>query len=57
MAEEKKGGFHAFEQRVHQLEEEDAKAQKSAPGQGEGAKRDVKEERKEGSTPRSPGRT
>ncbi len=48
MADEKKGGFHAFEQRVHQLEEEDAKAaQKSAPGTGQGGKRDVKEERKE----------
>jgi hypothetical protein len=47
MAEEKKGGFHAFEQRVHQLEEEDRKAEKSAPGTGEAGKRDVKEERKE----------
>lgn len=49
MAEEKKGGgFHAFEQRVHQLEEEDAKAaQKSAPGTGQGGKPDVKEELKE----------
>jgi hypothetical protein len=50
MPEVKKGGgFHAFEQRVHQIEEEDAKAQRSAPGQSEGAaKRETsKEERKE----------
>ncbi len=25
MAEQKKGGFHALEQRIHQMEEEDAK--------------------------------
>ena len=49
MAEVKKGGgFHAFEQRVHQIEEEDAKAaQKSAPGASEAAKRESKEEEKE----------
>jgi hypothetical protein len=47
MAEEKKGGFHAFEQRVHQLEEEDARARKSAPGESDAAKRESKEEKKE----------
>jgi hypothetical protein len=49
MPEVKKGGgFHAFEQRVHQIEEEDAKAQRSAPGQSEGAKRESsRDERKE----------
>ncbi len=47
MAETKKGGgFHAFEQRVHQIEEDDAKAaQKAAPGGSEGAKRESKEEK------------
>ncbi|HSM93976.1 MAG TPA: hypothetical protein VLT47_13920 [Anaeromyxobacteraceae bacterium] len=52
MAEVKKGGgFHAFEQRVHQLEEEDAKAEKKVQGTTEGAKRTTPEapkaERKE----------
>jgi hypothetical protein len=30
MAEQKKKGFHAFEDRVHELEEEDAKQRESA---------------------------
>ncbi len=30
MAEAKKGGFHALEQRIHQIEEEDAKKEASA---------------------------
>jgi hypothetical protein len=30
MAEQKKRGFHALEQRIHQLEEEDAKQQASS---------------------------
>ncbi|MGB8930928.1 MAG: hypothetical protein WCC48_06725 [Anaeromyxobacteraceae bacterium] len=47
MAEMKKGGgFHALEQRIHQIEDEDAKAEKSAQGQSESAKREAKEEPK-----------
>ncbi len=30
MAEQKKGGFHALEQRIHQMEEEDAKKEAAA---------------------------
>ena len=36
MPEERKRGFHALEQRIHQMEEEDAKGEsagRSAPGQ------------------------
>jgi hypothetical protein len=40
MAETKKGGFHAFEQRVHQIEEEDREAERKS-SQG-GAPREVK---------------
>jgi hypothetical protein len=30
MAEQKKGGFHALEERIHQMEEEDAKREREA---------------------------
>lgn len=37
MAEQKKRGFHALEQRIHQMEEEDSKKQQhaNAPQQGQ----------------------
>ncbi|HEU0055424.1 MAG TPA: hypothetical protein VFQ39_19690 [Longimicrobium sp.] len=35
MAEQqKKGGFHALEQRIHQMEEEDAKREREAKSEG-----------------------
>ncbi len=36
MPEQKKGGFHALEERIHQMEEEDAK-QAQREGAAEGA--------------------
>ncbi len=38
MAEQKKGGFHALEQRIHQIEEEDAKQEQ---GRVRGARREA----------------
>jgi hypothetical protein len=47
MAEVKKGGgFHALEQRIHQIEDEDAKAEKAASRTSESAKHEAKEEPK-----------
>jgi hypothetical protein len=38
MAEQqKKGGFHALEQRIHQMEEEDAKREQEAASEGDRA--------------------
>jgi hypothetical protein len=48
MAEEKKRGFHAFEDRVHQIEEEDR--QRESPSQGP-----TKDARIERGAPRPPG--
>ncbi|GEJ55536.1 hypothetical protein [Anaeromyxobacter diazotrophicus] len=42
MAETKKGGFHALEERIHQLEEDDKKREQQAsaePERGRGSKR------------------
>lgn len=39
MAEEKKRGFGALEQRIHQMEEEDAKKERSASGESGGGQR------------------
>jgi len=33
MAEERKRGFHGLEQRIHEMEEEDAKREKATSGQ------------------------
>jgi hypothetical protein len=46
MAEQKKKGFQAFEDRVHELEEEDAKQRESA------SERQVKDAGTERGTPR-----
>lgn len=46
MAEEKKRGFGAFEKRVHELEEEEARKQRSTSGE-EGARREEEKERPE----------
>ena len=35
MAEQKKGGFHALEERIHQMEEEDAKREREAAAERE----------------------
>jgi len=49
MAETKKGGgFHAFEQRVHEIEEEDRKEErKGKPTQADAPKQATPPERKE----------
>lgn len=39
MAETKKRGFHALEERIHQMEEEDAKQEKRATTESEEAPR------------------
>ncbi len=39
MAEQKKRGFHALEQRIHELEAEDAKSERGAPGAASGERR------------------
>lgn len=36
MADTKKRGFHALEQRIHEMEEEDAKQEKNASSQEKG---------------------
>jgi hypothetical protein len=47
MAEEKKRGFHALEERIHQLEEEDTKAaRESAPKPQEPTRGDGQPERR-----------
>ena len=50
MAEQKKGSFHALEQRIHQIEEEDAKrdqargtAERREPGTEAGTERDAQQ--------------
>lgn len=49
MAETKQGGFHAFEKRVHQIEEEDREAErKGQAGEPAGAAREAKPEEKTG---------
>jgi hypothetical protein len=50
MAETKQGGFHAFEKRVHQIEEADREAErKGQSSQSGGATRETKPEEKSGS--------
>ena len=46
MAETKQGGFHAFEQRVHQIEEEDREAEKKGQGGTTGPTRQATPEEK-----------
>ncbi len=47
MAETKQGGFHAFEQRVHQMEEEDREAErKGQPAPSGAPSRQAKPEEK-----------
>jgi hypothetical protein len=46
MAETKQGGFHAFEQRVHQIEEADREAERKGKTGETGAPREAKPEEK-----------
>jgi hypothetical protein len=46
MAEQKKRGFHALEERIHQMEEEDTKAARESAPQNQEAPRDAKQERR-----------
>jgi hypothetical protein len=49
MAETKQGGFHAFEQRVHQIEEADREAErKGQTKEGAGASRETRPAEKGG---------
>lgn len=47
MAEQKKRGFHALEERIHQMEEEDQKRERQAGTEGEQAPRTTPEQDRE----------
>jgi hypothetical protein len=48
MAETKQGGFHAFEKRVHQLEEADREAERTGKSESGSAPREAKPDEKAG---------
>jgi hypothetical protein len=47
MAETKKRGFHALEERIHQMEEEDKKQQRKAGTESEEAPRNMPEQERD----------
>jgi hypothetical protein len=52
MAEQKKGGFHALEERIHQMEQEDAKKEREATSERQrGAGKEGKAKSEGGGTP------
>ena len=53
MAEQKKGGFHALEERIHQMEEEDAKREREAASERQRGAGKEKAKSEGGGTPPS----
>ena len=53
MAEQKKGGFHALEERIHQMEEEDAKREREATAERQRGAGKEKAKSEGGGTPPS----
>ncbi len=53
MAEQRKGGFHALEERIHQMEEEDAKREQEAAAERQRGKGKGAEKSEGGGTPPS----